>query len=60
MLEIGGVLLRIHGEVAPCQVMDAAHAGLRRALGPEMRAGFWGRVLVGGTVRVGDVVRVRD
>jgi MOSC domain-containing protein YiiM len=38
--------------------MDEARKGLRRALEPDMRAGVWGRVLTGGTIRLGDRVLV--
>jgi MOSC domain-containing protein YiiM len=57
-LEIGGTVLEIAGEVAPCGLMDKFQAGLRKALEPEMRAGVWGRIITGGTIRIGDGVRV--
>lgn len=58
MLQIGGALLEIEGEVAPCGRMDEAQAGLRQALAAGMRAGVWGRVVTAGRIRVGDPVRV--
>ncbi len=56
-LEVGSCLLEVGGEVDPCALMDKMEPGLRKALEPEMRAGVWGRVVRGGTIRVGDPVR---
>lgn len=57
-LEIGDVVLEVTGETKPCTMMDQAHDGLRLALTPEWRGGVTCRVVQGGTMRVGDVVRV--
>lgn len=53
---IGEVVLEVTGETDPCQRMDEAHAGLRRALTPEARGGVRCRVLAGGKIAVGDTV----
>ena len=55
-LMIGDVMLEVTQETKPCQVMEAAHRGLRRALRPEWRGGVCCRVVAGGRVRVGDLV----
>ena len=57
-LIIGPVVLEVTQETQPCQVMEAAHRGLRAAMTPEWRGGVCCRVLKGGTVRVGDRVDV--
>ena len=56
LLEIGGCLLRIGGEVRPCERMDEAFRGLREAMAPRWGGGAWGEVLRGGTIAVGDPV----
>jgi len=55
-LIVGELVLEVTQETQPCQVMEAAHRGLRRALTPEWRGGVCCRVIKGGTIRVGDQV----
>jgi MOSC domain-containing protein YiiM len=58
-LRIGSdVLVEITQECAPCERMEALHAGLRKALEPDWRAGARARVLRGGSVAVGDEITV--
>ena len=57
-LVIGSLVLEVTQETQPCQVMDAAHRGLRAALKPEWRGGVCCRVLQGDTIHVGDRVVV--
>jgi MOSC domain-containing protein YiiM len=57
-LVIGGAVLEVTQETQPCQVMEAAHRGLRAALTPEWRGGVCCRVVQGGTIRIGDRVDV--
>ena len=57
-LVIGSTVLEVTQETQPCQVMEAAHRGLREALTPEWRGGVCCKVLSGGTIRVGDKVDV--
>jgi len=57
-LQIGACRFAIGGETTPCQRMDELHPGLRQILSPQMRGGVWGKVLQGGTLRVGDSVQV--
>lgn len=57
-LRIGPVELEVEGETHPCQLMDDMHLGLWDALKPRQRGGHFARILVGGTLRVGDAVAV--
>ena len=57
-LQVGACRFAIGGETTPCQRMDELQPGLRRVLTPALRGGVWGKVLQGGTLRVGDEVRV--
>lgn len=57
-LQIGDCHFAIAGETEPCQRMDELQAGLRQALGPDMRAGVWGKVLQGGRLEVGQSVHL--
>jgi MOSC domain-containing protein YiiM len=57
VLRLGGVRVRILGEVTPCERMDEAHEGLRAAMRPDWRGGVFGEVLDDGLVSVGDVAR---
>ncbi|MBT8086044.1 MAG: MOSC domain-containing protein [Woeseia sp.] len=59
VLQIGDVELRVTMEVDPCPRMDEQHEGLRKALSPEWRGGVACTVLHGGTVAIGDAVRLR-
>lgn len=60
IVQIGDVRVRIVDETRPCGLMDAQHKGLTRALARDCRGGVHGRVLTGGAIRVGDVLRVVD
>jgi MOSC domain-containing protein YiiM len=57
-IRIGDCLFTIYGETEPCQRMEELQAGLQQALKPDLRAGVWGKVVEGGTLRVGESVRV--
>jgi len=56
-IRLGEALIEVKGIVAPCPVMEKAAEGLQEALKPGGRPGIWGRVLEGGTVAVGGVLR---
>jgi len=55
-ISIGAAVLEITGETDPCQRMDEAHMGLRAALTPDARGGVRCRVIVGGSIALGDPV----
>ena len=57
-IHIGAAVLEVTQETQPCQVMEAAHRGLREALKPDWRGGVCCRVVKGGTIRIGDRVNV--
>lgn len=60
-LRIGAdVLLEITRETDPCERMEALAEGLKAALLPDWRGGACARVLVGGTIRVGDPIEVEE
>jgi MOSC domain-containing protein YiiM len=58
VVRIGPVLLEVTYPTQPCQRMEEAYAGLLKALHPDWRGGITCRVIEGGTVRLGDEVRV--
>ena len=55
-LKLGSTSIRIGGETRPCQQMDDAEMGLRQALSPRWRAGAFGQIVEGGSIRIGDRV----
>jgi MOSC domain-containing protein YiiM len=60
ILRLGHVRVRVLGETRPCEQMDAALPGLRRALQPEWRGGVFGELLDDGAISVGDAVRWQE
>jgi MOSC domain-containing protein YiiM len=56
LLEVGPCVLRIGGEVRPCERMDEAYHGLRAVMAPRWGGGAWAEVVRGGEVRVTDPV----
>jgi MOSC domain-containing protein YiiM len=54
LLRLGDCLIRLIGETRPCEQMDEAQPGLKAALNDHWRAGAYGEILEGGTIRVGD------
>lgn len=57
-LRVGSSTLEVTQETQPCSLMEKAHRGLRAALAPDWRGGVCCRVVAGGTIRIGDEVRV--
>lgn len=54
VLRIGTVRIRILGETRPCERMDEACVGLRKALSGPWGGGAFGEVLNDGDVKLGD------
>ena len=59
LLRIGDdVVLRVTVECDPCSRMEEVAEGLKAALTPDWRGGACARVVRGGRIAVGDVVRI--
>jgi MOSC domain-containing protein YiiM len=56
ILRVGDCAIELRGETRPCERMDEAHQGLRKALEEGWGGGVFGRVIQGGEIRVGDEV----
>jgi len=59
-MKIGEAVLEVTMETEPCQLMDRAHFGLRKAMVPEWRGGVCCNVIEGGRIALGDAVRILD
>ena len=55
-IRIGETELEVRGITLPCERMDRAEPGLRKAMEPDGRGGVWGVVTAGGTIGIGDML----
>ena len=60
VITIGEVSLKTTREVDPCSRMDEQVPGLTNALQPNWRGGVACEVITGGSVKVGDTVRIQE
>lgn len=60
ILQIGNCRIQIRGETRPCERMEEAFPGLRKAMEKAWHGGAFGQVLDDGHIQVGDVVRWTD
>lgn len=58
ILRLGDVRVQIVGETRPCERMDEAHQGLRRAMAAPWNGGAYGIILDDGAIRIGDPVEL--
>lgn len=54
ILRLGDVRIEIRGETRPCERMDEAYPGLRKAMAAPWNGGAYGVVLDDGVIRIGD------
>ena len=54
------VVIELKTEIDPCERMDELIPGLRAALVPDWRGGTGGKVIAGGTIAVGDSIRIDE
>ena len=55
-LRVGDVVLEVTQETSPCELMERAQAGLRKAMTSDWRGGVCCFVVRGGEIRVGAAV----
>ena len=56
LLSVGSCVLKIGGDVRPCERMEEACPGLRAVMSPSWNGGAWAEVIRGGEIRVSDPV----
>ncbi len=56
ILHLGACRVRIFGETKPCERMEEALTGLKRAMSDDWGGGAFGEVLDDGQIAVGDLI----
>ncbi len=56
-IAIGDVIVEVRDQTSPCQQMENAQIGLRKALSGDWRGGVSCRVISGGQIKIGDSVK---
>jgi MOSC domain-containing protein YiiM len=56
-IAIGDVIVEVRQQTSPCQQMENAQQGLRKALSGEWRGGVSCRVISGGEIKIADSVK---
>jgi MOSC domain-containing protein YiiM len=56
-IAIGSVVVEVREQTSPCQQMEIAREGLRKALTGEWRGGVSCRVVSGGEIKIGDDIK---
>ena len=56
ILIIGDCKIKIYGETKPCERMDQAYPGLRKAMQQNWNGGVYGVILHGGKIKINDDV----
>ncbi len=54
------VVLEVTQECDPCSRMEELGPGLQAALTPDWRGGALAKVIAGGTIRIGDSIRIEE
>ncbi len=57
-IAIGNVIVEVRDQTSPCQQMENAQPGLRKALSGNWRGGVCCRVISGGDIKIGDVIKI--
>lgn len=57
-IAIGPCLIDVIAELKPCRLMDDFQPGLQKALKPDCRGGVYGKIVRGGSLKIGNAVTI--
>lgn len=60
VIRIGDLVLKVTGETKPCDLMEKSQTGLRESLETGWRGGVSCQVIRGGTINIGDPIRLES